>query len=181
MLIQHLWSIALVTILTSPHFNKLLLNWFICSNVFQRFLSLFVLFGPKINWHKYQICRFLRSNCVFSAQICRRKISPVLREASKDLVYQVQCHSDEWKGSSYSLQSSELSLFDWNYVSSNLFAQSCTGTDLMVWRNTWEMWVSPTHWTPPRQPMKQIQNEQHFAWGWNGYTQSTTYTLHKSS
>lgn len=114
---EHLWSIALVTILTSPHFNKLLLNCFICSNVFQRFLSLFVLFGPKINWHKYQICGFLRSNCVFSAQICRKKISPVLREASKDLIKSSAIQTSGRAAAT--VCSSELSLFDWNYVSSH--------------------------------------------------------------
>lgn len=58
--------------------------------------------------------------------------------------------------------------------------QNWAGTALLVWRNTWEMWVNPAHWTPLWQSRKQIQNEQHFAWDWNGYTQSTTNMLHKN-
>lgn len=43
------------------------------------------------------------------------------------------------------------------------------------------MWVNPAHWKPLWQSKKQIQNEQHFAWDWNGYTHSTTNVLHKNS
>lgn len=172
---EHLWSIALVTILTSPHFNKLLLNCFICSNV----LSLFVLFRPKKTGINIKSVGFYEAIACFQLKFVVKKLAQC---SVRHLKTSIKSSAIQTSGRAAATVCSHRSFPCSTEITFHLilFAQSCTGTDLMVWRNTWEMWVSPTHWTPPRQPMKQIQNEQHFAWGWNGYTQGTTYTLYKN-